>query len=373
MSVVTVTDEVAGSRPGGGVMAPAAKWAAVVDDVLVPMPGKRVRVSVLAAQASVPEGFALVRDHNSPDDVVLPEDGEVDLGDGNVFYRLERCGVQPRGHCRDAPKLAFVLNDQVEVTTRPDQTGRTLRELFGLPAHARVYRDGTGPADAEIPTTAPAGFGDGPVFYSREVRAELKITVNSRVFTEHDGVRREMTGLQVATLVYPENPQNTRVHLVSDGNREVPLAEVLTIRGCEVFDVVRKEVTGGFEPSRVIRELDDLRAGGLSVTFVESAGAVVYHDLRAAAGAPVALTDVLVPIPGGYPGQLIDWAYLPENSPLIGRVKGSPQDHRLTALGQVFRQISYHPHNGGGGPPWNPAVHGFHTYLGELYSWLRNI
>ena len=373
MSTATVLEQDAVGRPAGGACHTAPKWAAVVDDVLVPMPGQRVRVSVLAAQAGVPGGFVVVRDHNSPDDAVLPDDGVVDLAEGNVFYRLERCGVQPRGGCREAAKLAFVLNDRFEVTTRPDQTGRTLRELFGLPPHARVYRDLAGPVDGDIPPAAAARFPEGPVFYSREAEAGLKITVNARVFTEHDGVRHQMTGSQVAALVYPENPQNTRVHLVSDGNRDVPLAEVLAIRGCEVFEVVRKEVTGGFERTRVARELDDLRTGGLAVTLVESPGAVVYHGLRTAAGAPVALTDVLVPVPGGYPGQMIDWAYLPDNSPLIGRVKGSPQEHRLTALGTVWRQVSYHPHNGGGGPPWNPTAHGFHTYLGELYSWLRNI
>ena len=72
-----------------------------------------------------------------------------------------------------------------------------------------------------------------------------------------------------------------------------------------------------------------------------------------------------------YPGQFIDWAYLPNDSPLIGRVKGSPQDERITSLGVVWRRISYHPHSGGGGPAWNPGLHGFHTYIGELVSWLR--
>jgi len=373
MSATNAIREVTGERTGCGGHQPAAKWAAVVDDVLVPMPGRKVSVSVLAAQASVPAGFALVRDHNSPDDVVLPDDGEVDLAEGNVFYRLDRCDVQPRAACREKAKLAFVLNDKAEVTTRSDQSGRTLRELFGLPLHARVYHDVEGPADEEVPLGSGVRFEDGPVFYSREVHAELKITVNSRVFTEHDGVRREMTGLQVAALVYPENPQNTRVHLVSEGNREVPLTETLHIHGCEVFDVVRKDVTGGFERSRLDRELDDLRAGGLAVTFVEPPGAVVYHGLRTGPRAPVEFTDVLVPLPSGYPGQMIDWAFLPDDSPLIGRVKGSPQNVRITALGRGWRQISYHPHNGGGGPKWNPTVHGFHTYLGEIVSWLRNI
>ncbi len=362
------------AHPTGDAGCPhAAKWAAVVDDVLVPMPRRTVPVSVLMTQASVPAGFVLVRDHNSPDDVVLPDDGVIDLADGNVFYRLERCGVQPRGKCVEAPKLAFVLNDRFEVTTRPDQTGRSLRELFALPPHSQVVRDREGPDDDQLSLEAEARFPDGPVFYSRHVHAELKITVNSRVFTEHTGVKPVMTGLQIAALVYPEEPSNTRVHFVSEGNREVPLNEPVKIRGCEVFDVVRKEVTGGFERCRVDRELDELRVGGLTVTLVEAPAAVVYHALRTGGGAPVETTDVLVPIPGGYPGQMLDWAYLPDGSPLIGRLKGSPQDVRVTALRRVWRQISYHPHNGGGGPKWNPTVHGFHSYLGEVMSWLRSL
>lgn len=372
MSAAGEVTETPGIRPGGGVHRPDARWAAVVDDILVPMPQRKVPVSVLAAQASVPESFVLVRDHNSPDDFVLPDGGVVDLAEGNVFYRLDRCGVQPRGECRAPAKLAFVLNDRFEVTTRTDQTGRTLRELFGVAAHAKVFRDREGPADDEIAGETAARFGDGPVFIAREVQAELKITVNARVFTEHDGVKAEMTGRMVAALV-AENPDCTRVFFVSDGNREVGLDERIRISGCEVFEVVRKEVTGGFERSRLDRELEELRAGGLVVTHVESPQAVVYHALRTGAVAPVAETDVLVTIPSGYPGQMLDWAYLPENSPLIGRVKGSPQDPRVTALGKVWRQISYHPHNGGGGPPWNPTVHGIHTYLGELLSWLRNV
>lgn len=373
MSGQIVLDEVAGQKTQGAACVATAKWTAVVDDVLVPMPRRTVPVSVLAAQAGVPDSAVLVRDHNSPNDYVLPDGGEVDLADGNVFYRIDRCDAQPREECRDKPKLAFALDDKFEVTTRPDQTGRSLRELFAVPLHAQVFRDTEGPDDEEIVVAAAVRFADGPVFYTRHVQTELKITVNHRPFAEHDGVKREMTGLEIATLAYPENPANTRVFFLSDGNREVSLTETVHIKGCEEFEVVRKEVTGGFERSRLDRELDILRDGGLMVTLVESPGAVVYHDMNTGGNAPVKTTDVLVPVPGAYPGQMIDWAYLPENSPLFGRVKGQPQDHRITALGRVWRQVSYHPHNGGGAPAWNPTVHGFHTYFGEVLSWLKNV
>jgi hypothetical protein len=183
-----------------------------------------------------------------------------------------------------------------------------------------------------------------------------------------------MKGLEIAALAYPENPKQTRVIFLSEGNREVPLDEVVKIENCDAFEVVRCGVTGGFELTRVEREIAEVQSVGHKVTLLGApTNCVVYHALPAKAVAGINCTDVLVPIPGGYPGQLIDLAYLPEGSPLFGKVKGKPQDSRITALNQVWRQISYHPHTGGGGPSWNPAAHGFHTYRGELVAWLFDL
>jgi len=33
--------------------------------------------------------------------------------------------------------------------------------------------------------------------------------------------------------------------------------------------------------------------------------------------------------------------------------------------------VSYHPHNGGGGPPWNKDRHGLQTYYTEILSWIQ--
>jgi len=279
------------------------------------------------------------------------------------------CDMQPRPGCAEPPKLAFFLNDRSEVTIRKSQTGQTLRELFGLPLHANLVRDDEGGSDQPISLTDEVKFEDGPVFYSRAVVAVLSITVNSRRFSEHDGVQHFMTGEQIAALVYPQNPRETRIWEVSPEKREIGLDKRVEIGGCEVFDVVRKKVDGGFEAGRVDLELAKLRDSGQVVTRTESPAAVIYHDLRTRLGNAIPKTDVLVSIPSGYPGQMIDGAYLPEGSPLIGRVKGSPQG-QITALGRTWRLISYHPHNGGGGPAWNPSIHGLHTYVGELLSWL---
>ena len=352
----------------------AAKWALVIDDVVVPMPRRVVPVDLVKELASVPEDFVLVRDHNSPNDVVLDDAAEIDLALGNVFYRLKRCDVQSRDECRDVAKRAWILNDVAEITVRPTLTGKSLRELFNLPAHSTVLRDTEGPNDVAITPDDEIRFEGGPVFVSHEVQAKLKIIVNHTLFTEHDGVKKRMSGLEIAALAYPDNPSETRVIFLSEANREVPLDEIITIENCEEFEVVRRGVSGGFERRRVERELSEFATGGQRVTLLdEPVNCVVYHDLPTKPDAGLGITDVLVPIPGGYPGQMIDWAYLPENSPLINKAKGQPQDHRITALGRVWRQISYHPHHGGGGPSWNPTVHGFHTYRGELVAWLYDL
>jgi hypothetical protein len=346
-----------------------AKWAALVDDKVIPMPERKVRVTVIKAQACVGNDKVLVRDHNSPHDVIVGDNEVIDIAEGNVFYSLAACDVQPRPGCTAPPKLAFFLDDRPEVTIRTSQTGRTLRELFGLPLHANLVRDDEGGSDQPISLADVIEFEDGPVFYSRAVVAELSITVNSRVFTEADGVKQIMTGEQIATLVYPQNPRETRVWEVSPEKQEIELDKKIEIKGCEVFDVVRKKVDGGYEAARVELELAKVRESGQVVTKTENPAAVIYHDLRTRPGNAVPKTDVLVVIPGSYPGQMLDGAYLPEGSPLIGRVKGSPQNP-LTVLGRTWRLISYHPHNGGGAVAWNPAMHGFHTYVGELLSWL---
>jgi hypothetical protein len=345
------------------------KWAALVDDNVIPLPQQKLTARIIKTQASVANGKLLLRDHNSPHNIVINDDDEVNLSEGNVFYTLNGCEVKPRPACTEPPKLAFFVDDRAEVTVRSSQTGRTLRELFGLALNTNLVRDDEGKTDQAIALDDPAKFREGPVFYSRAINVKLSITVNARVFTEADGVKGVMKGYEVAALVYPQSPRETTVWQVSPEKREIGLDAEIKIHCGDVFDVVRKKVDGGYEAPRVELELAKLRESGQVVTKTDNPAAVVYHDLRTRPGNAVSKTDVLVLIPGGYPGQMLDGAYLPEGSPLIGRVKGSPQG-QLAALNRQWRLISYHPHNGGGAAAWNPTIHGFHTYIGELLSWL---
>ena len=212
------------------------------------------------------------------------------------------------------------------------------------------------------------------MFYTRRQHTQLKIIVNNKPFTEAEGVKHQMTGLQIAALV-SETPRNTEVFklLKGGGQEAVPLDKEICIADCDQFRVIRNNVAGGFtEPTRIERELDKLKQGGCRVDFIEQPfPAVVYRDVPTRPGyALLPRTDVLVIVPGGYPGQPLDGAHLPAGSPLLGRVAGAPQGV-VTADGRQWQLVSYHPHNGGGAPPWNKDKHGLHTYFDEILCWIH--
>lgn len=352
---------------------PAPKWAALIDDTPIPVPQREVRVSVLLFQASASPGHVLVRDHGGEQDVPLAEDEVVNLEQGNVFYLVPACDVPARCHCTKPAKLALFVDDRPEITLNPNQTGKSIRELFSLTDQVNLLRDVESPHDEPVGLTDPVPFGRGPVFITRRQHTQFKIIVNSKPFTEADGVKRRMTGRQIAGLV-SDNPDSTEVFLLEKGkSKPVPLAMEIQVKDCDEFRVIRNNVCGGFEPSRIQKELERLKQGGCRADFfLQPLPVVIYRDVPARPGyAHLQATDVLVLVPGGYPGQPLDGAHLPEGSPLLGRVAGSPQGVIVAADGRRWQLVSYHPHNGGGGPAWNKDRHGFHTYLDELLCWIH--
>lgn len=356
----------------GQLQKPAPKWAVTVNDETIPVPQRIVSVDVIKDQAGVRKGLVLVRDHGSPNDVVLSDGVVVDLREGNVFYTLEPCEVKDDGACDNAAKLAFFVDDRPEVTMNPSQTGKTIRDLFGLQKDVTLIRDYESSHDEPVGLGERAPFEKGPVFITRRQHVHLSILVNRKRFTESDGVKNRMTGRQIAALV-SDQPECTEVFRVKGPETEpVPLDTQIPVEDCDEFRVIRNNVRGGYEPSRVERELNQLRTGGCRVDFVKQPlAAVIYRDVPTRPGyRHIDRTDVLVAVPGGYPGQPLDGAYLPEGSPLLGRVAGSPQGF-VVAVDRKWQLVSYHPHAGGGAPSWNKDKHGFHTYLDEIVCWLH--
>lgn len=349
------------------------KWFALVNDRPVSMPRAVVSAKLLRTQAAIPAGQALFQDFNSPNDPVIRDDASITLEHGNVFYTSATAECPARPPCDAPAKLAILIDDRWETTLLREQTGAALRELFALPREAALFRDLESPNDVPVSDQDVVAFSGGPVFVTRRVATQLSIVVNKKVFTTTDGVKPSMTGGEIAALV-SKHPEETEVtKLVAGESQKIALNQSLCIANGDEFEVIRCNVRGGFERSRIDRELAALRTGGAIVTHVAAPiPAVIYHGLRTKTAHPIQVTDVLVIIPGGYPASPLDGAYLPAGSPLLGRVPGSPQGNFVDAGGVRWQLVSYHPHNGGGGPPWDKNCHGFHTYYDYLLAWLRN-
>ena len=161
---------------------PAPKWAAIVTDAVFPMPRRKLTARDILDQAGVGRDFVLVRDHGSPNDVILDDDALVDLAEGNVFRIIPRCEATPQEPCTGPAKLAFVCDDEWEITLIGKQTGHSLKRLFGLPDDAVLLRDFESPHDVPITVSETVEFRDGPVFTCRNksVSREMKIVVNGR-------------------------------------------------------------------------------------------------------------------------------------------------------------------------------------------------
>lgn len=351
---------------------PIAKWGATLDDSLVLVP-RHLTARLLKEEAGAPPDLVVVRDFGSSHDTAIEDDEKIDLAKGNVFYLLPRTEVKKCEAGSGKSKMAFIIDDRAEETLNSRQTGRALRELFGYAPTARLFRDFNIPQDQFIGLDEEVNFADGPIFYTRRGEKGLTIVVNKQTFGEADGVKPEMTGREIASLVSSQ-PDKTEVTRVK-GKERVPvgLDDKVQIFNCEEFCVIRTNVVGGFEPTRVERELYSLKENGGEVSFVNSPlPCVIYHRLPTRSGYPhLSETDVLVTIPAAYPGVMLDGAYLPSDSPLLGRVEGAPQGNTVHALGHNWQLVSYHPHNGGGGPAWNKDRHGLHTYYTELLSWIQ--
>lgn len=136
------------------------------------------------------------------------------------------------------------------------------------------------------------------------------------------------------------------------------------------------------EPKFIPRIKDELRrlmeGSKIAATLIKEGSCyyVKYHAVPTSGknhGLPET-TDVLVPVPESYPTAYIDMPALPEESPLIQHVVGggNPQGIKK-ADGKNWQVLSHHPYINGGGPPWNPMVHGFHDYYNHVFTWLHHL
>ena len=160
----------------------SAKWAAVVNDRLIPLPRRELKARDILHQAGAnPESSTLVRDLNSPNDIGFEPDAKVDLAGGNVFRIAD--GACERRHVipTESPKLAFIVDDRWEVTIQAKQTAESLRGLLGIKEGVELLRDFESPNDEPIEDGEQIRFQDGPVFITRKGEGrEITIIVRGR-------------------------------------------------------------------------------------------------------------------------------------------------------------------------------------------------
>lgn len=187
-----------------GLASAEPKWAAIVNDRLIPMPRQRLSASVILHQAGEPVSGTLVRDFNSPHDVGFEPDTIVDLAGGNVFRVVSDCSRSGNVRSDSPPKLAFVVDDRFEVTIQPRQTGKTLRGLLNIPPESRILRDLESPTDTPIGDDEKFSHADGPVFVTRR-DGTVTIIVEG---TPHVWTEPRISYAEVVTLFDPSYPQH---------------------------------------------------------------------------------------------------------------------------------------------------------------------
>lgn len=215
------------------------KQAVVLNDVLFPMPRAQMAARDILDQCGQDRAVVLQRDYNSPVDHIFADHDEVDLRQGNVFRTVPRREpVAPTaGH--GPPKLAFVADDAWEVTVTPDQTGRMLKSLLGLPESARLFRDYHSPHDQPIGNEEVVHFSDGPVFTVKEL--VLTIKVNNQSVTVHE---RRLKGLQIKEAAMAQGVKIkldfVLYALDRDGNLgpAIPDGETVKLHECKGFRCV---------------------------------------------------------------------------------------------------------------------------------------
>ncbi len=183
-----------------------AKWAALVDDRLIPLPRRQLTAAIILQQAGAAPHAILIRDFNSPNDVGYEPESPLDLAQGNVFRTSTSCERRRHVTVDALPKLAFVVDDRWEITVQPNQTGQSVRGLLNVPPSLVLLRDHESPHDEPIDDHEQVAFAAGPVYITRPGKPhEVTIIVEG---TPHQWLKPTITYAEVVTLFDPNFPQH---------------------------------------------------------------------------------------------------------------------------------------------------------------------
>jgi hypothetical protein len=235
-----------------------ARWAAIVGDVVIPMPRQIVTGLLIKEQACLGIDATLVRDYQSPFDILLGDEEEIDLAKGNVFrIDIAHCDNSRDGTDCPPPKLAFVLDDSFKIVVESKQSEDSLRRLFDLHDKVQFLRDFDTQFDEVINEGDIIDFADGPVFLScvdieKHCHDQSKPPSCSRYMIRVDKTRIVVeipnpTGRQILILA-GKDPATTMLNQkLGKAFKPISLDEKvdLTVCGVERFTTLPNEQTEG--------------------------------------------------------------------------------------------------------------------------------
>ena len=196
------------------------------------MPDRNVNEAVLRTQGNVPDDHVILRDHNDPNDPIVPRGSAVDLADGTEFYSVPECDINgDRPHCSAPAKHVVTDDDQPETLIKTDQTGRSVRDFFGLSDSANLFWDVESPEDIKIEDGDPVDVSRGNVFLTRaDCCSELvEIKINGDSYEISPGT---YSVPQIKALPDPDIPSADELSMLVDGRLKA-LAADETVKICE--------------------------------------------------------------------------------------------------------------------------------------------
>ncbi|MBB5036758.1 multiubiquitin domain-containing protein [Prosthecobacter dejongeii] len=365
---------------------PLARWNALVQDRVVPLPRRIVSALTIKEQAGVASDFLIVRDYQSPSDVVLEDGVEVDLAQGNVFRIVPRCDAPACTEApQDPPKLAFFIDDAFEITTQAKQTEDSLRRLFALLPKVELLRDMESPTDIAIGSNETVLFTDGPVFVSCveiEKHCGQECPPPARRYIIRVDEKRivvdapKVTGRDILVLA-GLNPDLTMLNQkIGKRFEPVGLEKVVDLTACGVerFTTLPNEQSEGrpnFRRQFALPEEDVelLEGSELAWETINDANGkwVLIRDIPLPEGLLQVPTSVAIQVPSGYPSAALDMAYF---SPAVRRLDGGAipcTEASMQIEGIAWQRWSRHYTSA---YPWKLGVYNVFTHYLLSLSWL---
>ena len=361
---------------------------ALIGDRAIPMPRRRVSLLTLKEQAGIQSESHLVRDYQSPVDVVLADDAEVDLGEGNVFRKVARSEASAaHATCSEPAKLAYFIDDACEMSVNAEQTEASLRRLFGLHSKVQLLRDLESPNDTPISETETVRFSDGPVFVTCvDIEkhcggGEAPPPARRWIFRVDDkryvSNKPKLTGREILVMA-GKNPAATMLNQkIKKRFEPIGLEQIvdLTLAGVERFTTLPNEQSEGRAATRrqvalPEEDTDALDASGVLWETVLDGGNrwVLVHGIPLPDIFLAKPTVVAIQIPSGYPPAALDMAYF---HPPVQRVDGLPipcTEATIQIEGTSWQRWSRHYT---GTNPWKPAEYNVFTHYLLTQTWLE--